>query len=176
MPADPLMQLGSSGLPKATLTFPGGTAKYLREDGTFQTPPGSGTPSYSRVTGGTTFNGTYGNVVVYSTVAESGGSDLTYQASGSGASEGATLVNTSGIYAVSCAAAPNNASTPEIRVGSAVDNANEDGNTRAPFRADTGTGRYSSAWTGYIPAGSYVWLFVNSSIAAGVNVNQMTIS
>lgn len=139
-------------------------------------------PSYVRRTGGISKGGgAHADVVQFSTQAEASAvnviwavPDLTYLSAGD--DQGAFLVNRTGIYAVSFSGTqePSAPHEEEIRVGAAVDNNGSDANTRA--RANmTITPDLQTAWTGFVPAGSFIWCRNTGTPSANVNENQVSI-
>lgn len=130
---------------------------------------------YNRRAGGTSKGaGSFSNVVQFSAQRESSGGP-TYR--GSGANEGAYLINDSGVYSVSITIGSAAAFTAAIKSGTAVDNTLADATQRAAeSEADIGGGVLSVHWVGFLQEGDLVWVHNSAAPSAGVDDNQITIA
>lgn len=137
--------------------------------------PMSATQSYIRRTNGLTRGSTNTNVVIFGTADVSVGTDITYQNSATNGDS--FLINTSGIYSLSFTAGLGTANTTiDLRVGSAIDNANLNSNSRASVRSSFGgADPVSVAWTGYIAAGQVAWVFASNDLA-GASYTAITVA
>lgn len=133
------------------------------------------TLSYIRRTNGLTQGATNTNVIIYGTAAEFNGNDITYV--NSAANGDSFLINTPGAYSVSVSTQPSASNTGvEIRIGSTVDNTNNDSNTRAAVQTYSTNGNCIINWAGFIEAGQLVWVYVGGTSPAGSVVrNQISI-
>ena len=130
------------------------------------------TPSYILRTNGGTKGSTNTNVVIYGTAVESSGSDITY--TNSATNGDGFLVNVSGVYSVSLIGRQSVDATYQIRIG-AIDNLANDAKTRSSYVILAGVGAIT--WTGYVPSGSYVFIFNNNTIDNSIPVlNQITVT
>lgn len=123
------------------------------------------TQSYIRRTNGLTRGSTNTNVVIFGTADVSVGTDITYQSSATNGDS--FLINTSGIYSLSFTAGLGTVNTTiDLQVGSAIDNASLNSNSRASVRSSfNGGDPVSVAWTGYIAAGQVVWVYAANDLA-----------
>jgi len=133
-------------------------------------------PSYIRRIGGTLKGSTNTNVVRWSTAAEATGIDITYVANS--VSGDSFLINTTGIYSVSCSGqrGPISLDPFQIGISPVIVNALGGADTRANlvFPA-AGGGDGCLSWTGPISAGDRVYVRTPASMGGAVE-NQITIT
>lgn len=128
------------------------------------------TPSYIRYTGVAARGSTNTNIWRFSTLEESGGSDLTYVASSTNGDS--FTVNTSGVYAISTGGTSYPGTMAiYIHTDATLNNSNSfisDSTFRSFIVIGGGASAYLGAWVGYIPAGNKIWV---SSDAAPYNAS-----
>jgi hypothetical protein len=132
-------------------------------------------PSYIRKTNGSTRGSTNTNVVIYSTMAESSGSDITYV--NSAANGDSFYINTNGIYSITTTAFTNSGTAYDldIKVGSSINNSVSDTNTRV-HQVAIGGYSISASWIGYIFKNQIIWVYKSTAPTSDINLNQITIS
>lgn len=137
-----------------------------------QSALGLTTKSYIRMKNGTARDAVYTNVVTYDSTPESGGSGITAVNDDSGTRKKAFQVTTAGLYVVSVSVYIAN-TNKEIRVGSSVDNASNDSNTRKAWVESAQTSQ-GDTWAGYVPANHYIWIYCDA-VPSGSDRNQISI-
>ena len=139
---------------------------------------GGGSSSYVRRKNGTSRGSTNTNVVRFSTACESGGSDITYNASSTNGDS--FTVNTSGVYTVSLTIYNSTGGTAkaEIRTGSAIENtvAGTEPSIRS-YKNENQAEAYGLSATFYIPANDLVWVIFTGTFNTGLpDLYQVSIS
>lgn len=135
----------------------------------------SGKGSYIRRRNGLTRGAVNTNVIIYGTAIEAFGSDITYVNSANNGD--GFLCNSSGIYSVNVSIENTTSSANiEIRVGASIDNNQGDASSRQSSADIAALGYASISWTGYVPAGNYIWFSTTVAPTGSVYRNQISIA
>ncbi len=130
--------------------------------------------SFVRRTDGTAKGaGSFASVVQYDVQSDLKGTGITYQ--GSGANEGAFLIERQGVYAVTVSARGQVARLV-IHTGAAPNNTVNGVTSRAFQSVIAAANDDSNAhWVGPVATGEFIWVHYSGTIAGTVDENQITI-